>query len=143
MQHLDDGFADRDAIRAIIEAWVICRDSGLWGRFAGLWHDNGVMCSTWKQSSASDFIEACRQGWAKGLNVTHVLGACALEVRGDRAVAQTRMTIIQRAMLDAEWVDVTCHGRFYDLFESRNGRWGILLRQPIYERDRLDAVTPG
>ena len=26
---------------------------------------------------------------------------------------------------------------------ERDGRWGIVLRQPIYEKDRLDPVAPG
>ena len=33
----------------------------------------------------------------------------------------------------------TCTGRFYDFLEKRNGRW---LRQPIYEKDRVDPVDP-
>jgi hypothetical protein len=39
--------------------------------------------------------------------------------------------------------DVVCTGRFYDFFEKRNNRWGIVLRQPIYEKDRMDPVDPG
>ena len=35
-----------------------------------------------------------------------------------------------------------CTGRFYDFFEKRDGRWGLVLRQPIYEKDRLDPVDP-
>jgi hypothetical protein len=38
--------------------------------------------------------------------------------------------------------DVACTGRFYDFLERRAGRWGIVLRQPIYEKDRLDPVDP-
>jgi hypothetical protein len=38
--------------------------------------------------------------------------------------------------------DVVCTGRFYDFFEKREGRWGLVLRQPIYEKDRLDPVDP-
>jgi len=34
-------------------------------------------------------------------------------------------------------------GRFYDFLEKRDGRWGIVLRQPIYEKDRIDPVEPG
>ena len=37
--------------------------------------------------------------------------------------------------------DVVCTGRFYDFFEKR-GRWGLVLRQPIYEKDRLDPLDP-
>ena len=52
------------------------------------------------------------------------------------------MTIAQRATVDGVLCDVVCTGRFYDFFEQRDGRWGIVLRQPIYEKDRLDPVDP-
>ena len=38
--------------------------------------------------------------------------------------------------------DVVCTGRFYDFLENRGGRWGIVLRQPIYEQDRMAPVDP-
>jgi hypothetical protein len=37
---------------------------------------------------------------------------------------------------------VVCTGRFYDFLEKRQGRWGVVLRQPIYEKDRMDPVDP-
>jgi hypothetical protein len=39
-------------------------------------------------------------------------------------------------------VDVVCTGRFYDFIERRDGRWGLVHRQPIYEKDRMDPVDP-
>jgi hypothetical protein len=39
-------------------------------------------------------------------------------------------------------VDVVCTGRFYDFFAKRGGNWGIVRRQPIYEKDRMDPVDP-
>ena len=52
------------------------------------------------------------------------------------------MEIHQRALVDGVEVDVTCTGRFYDFLEKRDGRWGLVLRQPIYEQDRMDPVDP-
>ena len=52
------------------------------------------------------------------------------------------MTISQRADVDGVACDVVCTGRFYDFFERRSGRWGLVLRQPIYEKDRLDPIDP-
>ena len=49
---------------------------------------------------------------------------------------------MQRGMVDGVLCDVSCIGRFYDFFEQRDGRWAIVLRQPIYEKDRLDPVDP-
>ena len=37
---------------------------------------------------------------------------------------------------------MVCTGRFYDFIEKRKGRWGLVLRQPIYEKDRIDPVDP-
>ncbi|HEX2151237.1 MAG TPA: nuclear transport factor 2 family protein, partial [Stellaceae bacterium] len=48
----------------------------------------------------------------------------------------------QRAAVDGILCDVTCTGRFYDFIERRAGRWGLVLRQPIYEKDRLDPLDP-
>ena len=53
------------------------------------------------------------------------------------------MTITSRAEVEGVLRDVTCMGRFYDLVEKRFGWWAIVLRQPIYETDRIDAVVPG
>jgi hypothetical protein len=58
-------------------------------------------------------------------------------------VAQTKMTISQRAEVEGVLCDVLCTGRFYDFVERRKGKWGVVLRQPIYEKDRLDSVEPG
>jgi hypothetical protein len=52
------------------------------------------------------------------------------------------MTISQRAPVEGVLVGVLCTGRFYDFLEKRDGRWGIVRRQPVYEKDRLDPVDP-
>ncbi len=52
------------------------------------------------------------------------------------------MTISQRAPVEGVVCDVVCTGRFYDFLEKRKDRWGLVLRQPIYEKDRIDPVDP-
>jgi hypothetical protein len=130
------------AIREVIEQWVVWRDAGDWDRFAEVWHDDGYMTATWFQGSYRDFITVSRQGFAAGVRILHFLGGSAIDVAGDRAIAQTKMTIGQRAVVHGTEVDVVCTGRFYDFFERRGGRWAIVRRQPIYERDRMDPVDP-
>jgi len=137
-----DAELDRLAIRSVVESWVVWRDSGDWERFATVWHDDGWMSATWFQGPAREFIAASRAGFERGVNILHTLGAFTCDVAGARAIAQTRMAILQRAALDRVTVDVTCIGRFYDFFERRSGRWAIVRRQPIYEKDRIDPVDP-
>jgi hypothetical protein len=44
--------------------------------------------------------------------------------------------------IDGVLCDVLCTGRFYFFLEKRKGRWGIVLFQPILEKDRLDLLDP-
>jgi hypothetical protein len=133
---------DVQTIRQLLENWVVWRDAGDWQRFRTVWHDDGVMMATWFQGVADEFIRVSREGWDKGVSILHFLGGTAVDVAGDRAVSQTKMTISQRALVHDVWVDVVCTGRFYDFLEKRDGRWGMVLRQPIYEKDRMDPVSP-
>jgi SnoaL-like domain len=139
----DETLADKLAIREVVENWVIARDSANWDLFREQWHDDGYMMATWFQGPRDDFIRVSKEGFAKGVNILHFTGASQATIRGTRAVSQTRMTILQRGLVHGVLVDAACTGRFYDLFEKRQGKWGIVLRQPIYEKDRLDPVTPG
>ena len=139
---MDRDILDRLAIRDLIENWVLWRDAGDWERFATVWHDDGVMMATWFQGPASEFIRVTQEGWAKGVSIVHFLGGTSIDLAGSRAIVQTKMTISQRGDVQGILCDVVCTGRFYDLVEKRNGRWGVVLRQPIYEKDRVDPVDP-
>lgn len=139
---MNDLSADKLAIRETVENWVLYRDAGDWERFATVWHPDGWMTATWFQGPAKDFIEASRQLFNQGGNILHLLGGWTCDISGNRAISQVKMTINQRAAVDGVLVDVVCFGRFYDFFEKRDGRWGIVRRQPIYEKDRLDPVDP-
>ena len=145
---------DRALIRELVENWVVWRDAGDWKRFATVWHDDGFMMATWFQGPASEFIRVSREGFERGVSILHFLGGNSVDVAAEappsgaadsphqRAISQTKMTISQRALVHEVECDVVCTGRFYDFLEKREGRWGIVLRQPIYEKDRLDPVDP-
>jgi hypothetical protein len=139
---MDQETSDRLAIRALVENWVVWRDAGDWDRFRGVWHDDGRMMATWFQGSAEEFIAVSRAGFEKGVSILHFLGGNSVDLADNRAISQTKMTISQRAPVHGVPVDVVCTGRFYDFFEKRAGRWGLVLRQPIYEKDRMDPVDP-
>jgi SnoaL-like domain len=134
--------ADRQAIRDLVENWAVWRDAGDWDRFRTLWHPDGRMMATWFQGTAEEFIRVSREGFARGVRILHFLGGTSIDRADDRAIAQTKMTISQRALVHDVACDVVCTGRFYDFLERDAGRWVLVLRQPIYEKDRLDPVDP-
>ncbi len=139
---MTDIAADTVTIRELVENWAVWRDARLWDRFRTVWHAEGRMMATWFQGGFEEFIKVNDEGWARGVRILHFLGGSSIDVAGHRGIAQTKMTISQRAPVEGVICDVVCTGRFYDFFEKRDGRWGLLLRQPIYEKDRLDPVDP-
>jgi hypothetical protein len=140
---MDSEAADRRAIRDLVENWVVWRDACDWERFRTVWHPDGRMTATWFDGSTVDeFIAASREGFDKGVRILHFLGGISVDLAGHRAIAQSKMTISQRATVHGVPVDVVCTGRFYDFLEKRDGRWGMVLCRRIYEKDRMDPVDP-
>lgn len=139
---MNDTLQQELLIRRMIERWAVWRDAGDWERFATVWHPEGVMMATWFQGPFAEFIRVTREGWAKGVSILHFLGGSAIELAGERAIVQTKMTISQRGPVEGVPCDVVCTGRFYDFVVLHEGRWKLLHRQPIYEKDRIDPIDP-
>jgi len=133
---------DKLLIREVVENWVLYRDAGDWERFRSVWHEDGYMMATWFQGTHEEFAAISKAGMEKGVNILHFLGGSTIDVKRSRAIAQTKMSIAQRAPVEGVLCDVTCVGRFYDFLEKRKGKWGIVLRRLFYEKDRIDPVDP-
>ena len=135
--------SDKLAIRELVDQWIIASDSGLWGLFDEVWHGDGTMAATWFQASAKEFASARRKGFEAGVSIIHANLGHMSEIRNGRAIAQTKMTISQRAEVHGVLVDVVATGRFYDFLSKEDDAWLMVRRQPIYEKDRMDPVSPG
>ncbi len=139
---MNEDLLDRLALRDLVENWAVWRDACMWERFRTVWHDEGRMMATWFQGTADEFIAISKAGFEKGVRILHFLGGTSIDLVGNRAIVTTKMTISQRAAVEGVDCDVVCTGRFYDFWEKRAGNWGLVLRQPIYEKDRIDPVDP-
>lgn len=129
-------------IRDLVENWAVWRDACDWERFRSCWHPDGRMMATWFQGTPDEFIAVSKEGFERGVRILHFLGGSSIDVKGARAIAQTKMTISQRAEVDGVLCDVVCTGRFYDFIERYEGNWVVNVRQPIYEKDRIDPIDP-
>jgi len=138
---MDQNFIDVMRIRDLIERWAVYRDALLWDKFPTIWHDDGVMAATWTIGSYKDFMKITQEGVKRGLNIMHILGGSDIDVKGTRAVAMTKIIILQRAVVEGILCDVTCYARHYDLWENRDGRWGLVYRETIADKDRMDPVN--
>lgn len=111
------------AISEVVQSWAMYRDIGDWDRLRSTTHVDATMTATWYHGSFDGFIEALQASWRKGSRSQHFVGSTIVEIQGSIAVAQTRMSILIRGMLDEQEVDVTSVGRFFDCVEKRQGTW--------------------
>src|SRR5688572_1338780 len=113
-----DLMMDKLAIRETVENWIMYRDSADWERFKTVWHPEGWMTATWFQGHWTEFLKVSQEGFNKGVRILHTCSGFSCEVAGDRAISQSKMTIMQRAPVDGVLVDVVCTGRMYDFMQK-------------------------
>src|SRR5260370_32328429 len=104
---------DQLAISALMQDWALARDTGDGGKVRATAHPGAAMTTTWFDGRFEDFVESCEASFSKGSRSQHFLGGTAVEIRGARAIAQTRMSINVRSQLDGVEVDAVCAGRFF------------------------------
>src|SRR6185295_18877826 len=134
---------DKAAIAEVVQNWALWRDFGDWARLAATYHPEGVMTTTRSTGPAAAFIAAAAERHGKGTHSKHFMGGSSVRVNRAKAIAESQLILLSRAKAGEIEVDVTCHGRFYDRFVRHEGSWCILRRNVIYEKDRIDPVTPG
>jgi hypothetical protein len=132
---------DRAAIASLIGDWVVFRDSGDWERLRAIWAPDGTMNATWFRGSADEFVANSRRAFGAPVPaVLHMLGGISVDVRGNRAVSQAKMTISARLTVHDTPCEITCSGRFYDFWQKAGDVWQLAVRSLIYERDRLETL---
>jgi hypothetical protein len=135
---------DRSEIIRVVQNWGFWRDDGRWEQLRSAYTPDGLMSTTWSVGTAADFVNHVMNAAKKkgGRRSMHFIGATTVDLNGDKAIAETRMVLLVRGVLQGVEVDVTNYGRTHDRFVRHDGQWRIQVRVPIYERDRMDPVDP-
>ena len=137
----DDAHAAHAAITRLLHDWGLWRDTCRWKELRAAYATDATMMTTWFDGKASDFVDASIRMSSGAALVQHFIGPSTIDVSGGRAIAETRLILLLRAALGGVDVDVTCYGRVYDRLVRDAGRWLILSRTPIYEKDTLQPVV--
>jgi hypothetical protein len=120
------------------------RDQARWDELRDQFHPDGTIAVTWYTGPIAGFIEGSKKMTAAGRAKTkHWIGASRVTINGDRAICDTDVIIMARSKLAGVEVDITSWARFFDRFERRTDRaWRVLRRVAVYEKDRMDPVSP-
>lgn len=138
--------ADEYEITRVRRIWAYSRDHADWDTLASCFHPDATVTISWYSGTALGFIERSKDAAANRKlqeRSAHWIGNARTTVKGDRAVLEMDVQILSRDYLDGLLFDCVCYARFYDLFEKRKGEWRISRWDCIYDKDRLDPVTPG
>jgi hypothetical protein len=133
---------DKQACAELIQSWGLYRDQGKWPELTAIFAPEGEIAVSWFAGKYGEFVARCRASFEAGVRSKHLIFPAHVRLAGERALAETNIVILVRQKIGTVLADLTSHARFLDRLERRGGRWMILERTAIYERDRLDPVEP-
>jgi hypothetical protein len=133
---------DKYACAELIQAWGFYRDQGKWPQLLATFALDGQIAVSWFSGGFPEFVDRCRRGFDAGQRSKHHVFPSVVRLAGERALAETNIVILVRQNIGGVLADLTSYARFLDRLERTDGRWHIVERTAIYERDRLDPVEP-
>jgi SnoaL-like protein len=119
------------------------RDRGWWDRMAGCFAEDSRIDISWFTGSGAEFVRESRRMFGRGDRAVHRLCPPAVQVQGDKALAELPLAIDFRVNLADIEADLVSYARSQYRAQLINGTWRIVRFTSIYERDTLTPAIPG
>lgn len=122
----------------------LARDTNDWETLqAAFWPGSRVRV-TWFDGSIEEFVESSRASVHPGrIRGFHSIDPVRAELRGDRALVESRGQILLRPTVEGVECDLVSWCRFVSGFERRDGEWRMAFFDNIYVKDRVTPTLPG
>lgn len=137
---------DKMRVKELVEYDRYCCDYGLKEEERKLWHQDGRLFTTWFDGPIGEYLgsptiapKPTPPGEPRESH-QHRINNSVVWLKGNRAVAELLCFLNFRTKLAWEWMDSQCWCRMHYRAEKREGRWGIVYFEGIYEKDRMDPV---
>ncbi len=136
--------ADKEAIRDLI--YIYCRAVDRL--------DIPLGQSVWHEDGHADYGADYYQGPGKGvvdkvcadhlnlLSHSHQVANILIVLDGDRAGSESYVHGTMRAERSGQIVQISVWGRYCDGWEWREGRWGLVRREVIFDHEEVRQVMP-
>ncbi len=129
---------DKARVRELVTQDRYCRDYGHFQQERACWFDDGRVFASWFKGPIDEFIQkSARKDKSPS---AHKINSIPVWLYRDRAIAECICTISFRVPLGGEPVDLNVCSRLHFRAEKREGKWGLLYFEGIYEKDRIDPV---
>lgn len=152
MVNLSDAeMLDKARVRELVEYERYCRDYSDYGTKQAerrLWFDDARIVTTWFDGSPDEFMPVTNDPVPKikmpdqGVidAVHHRVNNTVVWLKGNRAIAEMLCTLTFRCKIQGEWMDIAVMARMHYRAEKRDGKWGLVFMDVVYEQDRMDPV---
>ena len=137
---------DEIEIRRVRGLWAYARDLGELDVMMTCFHPDATVAVSWFAGPAKEFLAGTKTllGRLKPQERSkHAIGNWRCEIKGDRAILESEVTLNARDQIEGVLYDYTGFMRFHDQFERRAGIWRIAKWVAIYDMDRMAPVIPG
>ncbi|KAJ5674320.1 uncharacterized protein N7477_004254 [Penicillium maclennaniae] len=150
---LDKEALERFKIREICEGWlaIVTRLIELflirWQNYQSMFFDDAYIATSWKQGNIDEFVQASKDGFAKGssfMYILHRIIGSSVETNPELtlAVCKMKITITCRFTFDGVEMDNEADCRFFFMLEKRQDRWGVCFYTLLFDKDKFIPVNP-
>ncbi|MFQ6148082.1 nuclear transport factor 2 family protein [Streptomyces seoulensis] len=134
---------DIDVVTQTVLAERQGRDRGWWDRMRACYWPDSTVTLSWYRGDGPGFVAASRAMAGRGDASVHRLSPPVVQIVADRAFAEVPAAIEVRTDIDGVTADLASYTRIVYRLARREGRWGILALDCVYERDTLAPAVPG
>jgi len=130
---------DREAIRDVLYRYCRAADRLDVELLKSCYHPDAYDTHWFFNGNAHDFADyVIGEVLPDALGSEHAISNPLIEIDGDRAFCESRVTVLHRLALGnrAEQLDQIWHCRYLDVFERRDGEWKILYRHVVADGGR-------
>ncbi len=133
---------DRVEICELVQRERAARDMQRWDELANSYTDTSEIDISWFRGTGKAFAEASRKMADNGLRTFHQMGPTIVEIRGDRALAETGCAIHAMGVFAGAGADVIGYSRLFERVERVGGRWLLASLQVVYIGDIMLPLNP-
>jgi hypothetical protein len=93
--------SDKYACAELIQSWGLYRDQGKWKELLATFVPEGEIAVSWFSGRFPEFVDRCRRSFEAGQRSKHQIFPSIARVNGERALAETNVTILVRQKTEA------------------------------------------
>ncbi len=128
-------------IADLIQRERAARDAARWDEMASYHHPESTIDVAWFRGSGKEFVEATKKNWRTDAINFHEVGVAVVDVRGDRAIAETACTLYGFFNLCGVPVTSTGYVRLLWRAQKHEGIWLVAGLRGLYIRDVLQPCN--